>query len=374
MSEGGEKQFAPSEKRLREAARQGDVLRSRDLATATTTMAGLAILAAIGPWLGGHLAETVRGALRFDRAIVEQGLDPVGIARQIALAMAPVMLLGLAVSVVSLASQLGFGSGRWVPENLAFKGSRVNPISGLKRVFGPNGWIEMGKGLLKVGLLGSVAWFWCSSWIDDLSGLARAGLGQQVRLAWHALLSLGFAMGAGLIVIAAIDLPLQMLRRNARLRMSQQEMRDESKETEGSPEARAHRRQRQRDIAMGSIAPAMREAQFVVTNPTRFAVALAYDPARAPAPIVLAKGRGEKALAIRELAAERTLPVLEYPALARSLYYTTREKQMIREELYTAVAALVAFVLSLGRGETPPFPKLSVPVRLRFDADGRPEA
>lgn len=374
MSESGEKQFAPTEKRLRDAAAKGDVLRSRDLATATTTLAGLGLLVVAGPWLGRELAETVRTSLTFDRTLVEDGFDAAGIARQVALAMAPVVVLGLAVIAVSLASQLGFGHGRWVPGNLAFKGSRINPASGLKRVFGASGWIEMGKGLLKVGLLGAIAWSWTRAWIADLAALARADLGAQVDLAWQALLSLGFALGGGLVVIAAIDLPVQLLRRSHRLKMSQQDVRDENKESEGSPEARAHRRQRQRDIAMGSVAPAMREAQFVVTNPTRFAIALAYDPVRAPAPIVLAKGRGEKALAIRELAAGRTLPVLEYPALARSLYYTTRERQMIREELYTAVAALVAFVLALGRGENPPFPQLSVPVRLRFDADGRPEA
>ena len=122
---------------------------------------------------------------------------------------------------------------------------------------------------------------------------------------------------------------------------------------------------------MGGLIPAMKDAQFVVTNPTHFSVALAYDPAKAGAPIVVAKGRGDKALAMREMAAERNLPVLEYPALARSVYFTTRENQLIREELYVAVAALVAFVFSLRRGEHPPRPQVEVPVALRFDAQGR---
>ena len=124
---------------------------------------------------------------------------------------------------------------------------------------------------------------------------------------------------------------------------------------------------------MGGVAHAMREAQFVLTNPTHFAVAMAYDPALAAAPIVLAKGRGDKALAMRELAAELSLPCLEYPALARSVYFTTRERQVIREELYSAVAGVLAFVLSLKRGERPAPPQVSVPVELRFDADGRLE-
>ncbi|MXP27640.1 flagellar type III secretion system protein FlhB [Porphyrobacter algicida] len=374
MSESGEKQFAPTEKRKKDAALKGDVLRSKDLATAASVLVGFGLLAIAGPWLGGELMELVRASLSFDHGAVEQGIDPRGTALRIAGVMAPVAALGLVLALVSVVSQLGFGSGRWVPENLAFKGSRINPLSGLKRVFGPTGWIEMGKGLAKVGLLGTIAYAWARSWLGDLGRLANAGLADQLGLAWHALLSLAFALGGGLLIIAMIDVPVQIWRRQSRLKMSQQEMKDENKETDGSPEARAHRRQRQRDIAAGSVAPAMREAQFVITNPTHFAVALTYDPTRAAAPILLAKGRGEKALAIRELAGERNLPVLEFPALARSIYYTTREKQVIREELYAAVAAIVAYVMALGRGETPPFPQLSVPVRLRYDADGKVEA
>jgi flagellar biosynthetic protein FlhB len=158
-----------------------------------------------------------------------------------------------------------------------------------------------------------------------------------------------------------------------RLKMSLQDLKDESKESEGSPERKAAIRQRQRQIAMGGMQAAMREAQFVITNPTHFSVALSYDPEKAPAPVVLAKGRGEKALAMRELAAELSVPVLSSPALARSVFFTTRENQMIREELYAAVAAVLAFVLALKRGDTPPDLQVSVPSELRFDAEGRLE-
>ena len=115
----------------------------------------------------------------------------------------------------------------------------------------------------------------------------------------------------------------------------------------------------------------MRQAQFVLTNPTHFAVAMAYDPDKAAAPIVLAKGRGDKAQAMKELAREFGVPMLEYPQLARSVYFTTRENQTIREELYSAIAAVLAFVLSLKRGEIRPAPAIEVPVEMRFDADGR---
>ncbi len=155
--------------------------------------------------------------------------------------------------------------------------------------------------------------------------------------------------------------------------MSLQDLKDENKQTEGSPEVKMARKQRQRDLARGSVAKAMKEAQFVVVNPMHFAVALTYDPTLAPAPVVLAKGRGETAMAMRELASDAGLPVLRYPQLARAIYFTTRANQMVREELYVSVASLVAFVLSVKRGERPNMPSVTVPEELRFDADGRPE-
>ena len=225
-------------------------------------------------------------------------------------------------------------------------------------------------------LLGTIAWRWAKSRIDGVMQLGAVGLAGQLNFAWEALTTLMMDLAVGLVIIALLDYPIQWLRRRNRLRMSLQEVKDEHKEQDGSPEAKAHRRQRQRQIAMGSIARAMRDAQFILTNPTHFAVVMTYDPSLAPAPVVLAKGRGDKALAIRQLAAEHGVPVLEFPALARSVYYTTRERQMIREELYAAVAGILAFVFSLKRGETPQAPHIEVPIELRYDPDGRadPEA
>ena len=155
--------------------------------------------------------------------------------------------------------------------------------------------------------------------------------------------------------------------------MSFEDLKNETKQAEGSPEMKSARRQRQRDLARGSVGKAMKDAQFVVVNPMHFAVAMTYDPDLAPAPVVLAKGRGETALAMREMAGEMGLPVLEYPQLARAVYFTTRVNQMVREELYIAVAALVAFVLSLKRGERAQMPQIQVPEDMRFDVDGKPE-
>ncbi len=370
MSE--EKTLAPTEKRKRDAALKGDVLRSRELATAVAVLVGAAWLKFAGPWLLQALAQGARAGLTWDRAAIED-FSPGKAAAMLAwTVLPPVLLLAGSVMLAVTGSQIGLADGRWVGANLAPKPSRLNPLPGLQRMFGLNGWIEVGKGLAKVGLLGAIAYSWSRSHLADLLGLGRgASLHGQLALAWEALTSLMFLLAGGLGVIALIDFPIQWLRRYLRLRMSQQEMRDEHKESEGSPEKKAAIRSRQRQFASGAVAKAMREAQFVLTNPTHFSVAMAYDPAKASAPIVLAKGRGEKALAMRELAAEHGVPTLEYPALARSVYFTTRENQVIREELYGAVAAVLAFVFSLKRGERPRSPAIEVPIALRFDTEGR---
>ncbi len=367
----GEKTFAPTEKRLADAAKKGDVLRSKDAGTAAVMLFGGAWLAFAGPWLLEGLAQLARQAFLFDA----KEMDDFGVEelfhQGLLLGVPAILTLAVPVIIVTLITQLSFGRGRWVVDNLKAKGQRINPLSGLKRMFGPQGLIEMGKGILKIILLGSIAaaWWWNS--MEMIIGLGRGNLSAQLTAAWHAIVSLVFALAAGLVIIAFVDLPIQWLRQQKRLKMSHQEMRDENKEAEGSPEMKSARRQRQRDIATGSVSGAMREAQFVITNPTHFAVAMTYDPAKASAPIVLAKGRGDKAMAMKELARELDLPTLEIPQLARSVYYTTRERQIICEDLYGAVASVLAYVFSLKRGETPPIPNVEVPAALRFDADGR---
>ncbi|MCJ2183252.1 flagellar type III secretion system protein FlhB [Novosphingobium sp. 1949] len=375
MSESeGEKSFAPTQKRKRDAAQKGDVIRSRELATAAAIAIGAIWLLFAGPWLFDCLARLLRTGFTFDKAAIDDFTPGRRLIDALIAALPPVMTLGVAVMLVSLISQLGFGEGRWLGSNLAPKASRIDPMKGLKRMFGPNGLIEMVKGLAKVALLGTIAWVWASGRIETMARLGRGDLVGELSYAWDGLVLLLFWLAAGLTLIALLDLPVQLIRRLFRLKMTLQEVRDEQKDTEGAPEKKAAIKDRQRRIAMGALVPAMKEATFVITNPTHFSVALAWDQTKAPAPIVVAKGRGEKAMAIRELAAEYQVPALEYPALARSVYYTVREKRMIREEHYVAVAAILAFVLAVKRGEKRVRPQVQVPVTLRFDADGRLES
>ncbi|MDF2639240.1 MAG: flagellar biosynthesis protein FlhB [Novosphingobium lindaniclasticum] len=367
----GEKSFAPSEKRKREAARRGDVIRSRELATAASVALGAVWLMVAGPWMLGLLAGMLRAGFTWDRAALDDFAPARLLMAALMAVLPPILALGAAVIFASLLSQLSFGEGRWLGGNLAPKGSRIDPMAGLKRMFGPTGLIEMAKGVAKVALLGTIAWVWAQGRLETFARLGRGNLFGELAYGWQALIELLFWLAAGLLAIALADLPVQFVRRMLRLKMTLQDVRDEAKESEGSPEKNGAIRERQRKIAMGGLVPALKEAQFIVANPSHFAVALAYDPAKAPAPVVIAKGRGDRALAMRQLAPEFAVPVMSYPALARSVYFTTREKQMIREDHYIAVAAILAFVLALKRGENRHAPQVSVPVTVRFDAEGR---
>ena len=369
----GEKRFDPTPKRKSDAAKKGDVLRSKEVATAVAAATGTFTFVIVAPWLFGGIQNIARASFQFERVDLAEFTPGTRFAEAASALLPPIFVIGLAVMIITVGSQMLLGEGRFVPQNLKPKGSRINPLSGLKRIFGTQGLIELGKSILKLALLGSIAWYWISNNLTGLMGLGRSTLDAQLAFAWDGAGALVGLLVVGLLIIAVIDYPLQRFQQNKRLKMSHEDMKNESKQSEGSPEMKMARRQRQRDLARGSVGKAMQDAQFVVVNPMHFAIALTYDPALAPAPIVLAKGRGETAMAMRELASEGDLPVLHYPQLARALYFTTRANQMVREELYIAIASLVAFVLSLKRGEQPKLPRIDVPSELRFDAEGKPE-
>ena len=369
-----DKTFEATEKKKQDAAKKGDVLRSKELATVATMATGGLMLVMVGPWLFGAMESVALSAFRFDAAALERAAPGARFSSAASAVLPPIFAMGCAVIIATLISQLLLGEGsRLNIGAIGFKGSKINPLSGLKRIFGAQGLIELGKSILKLTLMAAIAWYWATQNRDAVLGIGRGALEAQLAYAWDAAMGLLFLLTIGLAIIAAVDYPLQRFQRNKRLKMSLKELRDETKQAEGSPEMKGARKQRQRDLARGGVAKAMKDAQFVIVNPMHFAVALTYDPDLAPAPVLLCKGRGDTALAMRDIAGEDGLPILEYPALARSVYFTTQVNQMVREELYVAIAALVAFVMSLKRGERPRRPSVEVPADLRYDGDGLPD-
>ncbi len=375
MSEsGGEKTEAPTPKRKRKAADEGQILSSKDFGTALIVLLGCAWMAMLGPALIRACKEVMVGSFSFGRADIEdfEPWRPLAEAGwKLALPIGGLLLVAVVGAVLSHAGLAGL---RWNSKLFAPKASRINPGSGLKRIFGPTGWIEMGKALLKVVLLGSIGTWLLWSLTRRSLGLVEADLHGAIGAMGGEFLMLLFVMAGGLMLIAGIDLPIQILRHMNRLRMTKQEVKDEHKESEGSPDAKAAQRQRQRQILKGGFRKAVETAHVVITNPTHFAVALRYEQGRDQVPVVVAKGRGATALAIRELAGELEVPILEYPQLARAVYYTSRENQEIRDDLYMAVATVLAFVFQVSRRAGAVQPAITVPETALFDENGLKQA
>jgi flagellar biosynthesis protein FlhB len=382
MSEsGGEKTEAPTAKRKRKAAEEGQILSSKDFGTALIVLLGCGWMSVLGPTLVRACKEVMVGAFTFSRADVED-FEPwrplMEAGWKLALPIGGLLVLAVIGAVLS---HVGLSGLRWNAKSFAPKASRVNPGSGLKRMFGANGWIELGKGLLKTVLLGAIGFWLLRSLTTRSLGLVEADLHGAIGAMGGEFLTLLYVMAGGLLLIAGIDLPIQIFRHMQALKMTKQEVRDEHKESEGSPEAKQAQRQRQREILKGGFRKAVATADVVLTNPTHFAVALRYQQGSDQVPVVVAKGRGATALAIRELAGELEVPILEYPQLARAVYYTSRENQEIRDDLYMAVATVLAFVfqLNLRAGGAampamPPMPSVTVPDTALFDEHGNKQA
>lgn len=366
----GEKTEAPTAKRRREAADRGDILRSREFTTAAVMLGGSIWLALAGPALLAALKAVLRESLQFGRADIED-FEPLRPLLSVGLMLGPPLFFLFAVVIgTSVASQAGLGGVRFNGGLLGFKPGRMNPLSGMKRIVGLAGWIELGKSLLKVVLLGSIGGWMLWSMRAESVGLVESDVQSSIATLGHRFVLLLLVMSGGLLMIAGVDVPIQFVRLFKKLRMTKQEVKDEFKEAEGSPEAKSAIRQRQREILKGGARKAVQSAHVVLTNPTHFAVALRYERGEDEVPIVVAKGRGAKALAIRELAGELEKPVLEYPALARAVYYTSKEGQQIRDDLYVAIATVLAFVFGVNRQAGSKQPNVIVPDTALFDENG----
>lgn len=351
----------------------GDVLQSRELGTALVLLVGAAWIALAGPMLMSSLQNMLSGGLSFGHADVSD-FDPGQVILRLLGAVAlPVLILFALTLVAAVAAPAALGSLGFRTSAFAFKGNKLNPLSGIKRMFGMQGLIELVKSLAKVILLGGIGAWLIFGQVHNIIGLTSQDINPALANVGHTFTTAMLVMAGALFLIAMIDVPAQIFQRMRRLRMTKQEVKDEHKQSEGSPELKAAIRRRQHEVLRGSARQAVQEATVVLTNPTHFAVALRYDPNRDAAPIVVARGRGATAEAIRELAAEGHVPILSYPQLARAVYYTSRTGQIIREDLYLAVATIIAFVFNVDAmtaGGTAQ-PEIEVPAGARFDEEGR---
>jgi flagellar biosynthetic protein FlhB len=259
-------------------------------------------------------------------------------------------------------------------KSIAPKASKINPMAGLKRMFGTKALIDLSKALAKFSLVGITLYLVVSESFDTLVSLGFMSLGPAMAEAGNLIAGGTVLVTLTLIVAAGIDVPYQIYEINQKMKMTKQEVKDEFKDTEGRPEVKAQIRRKQREMAMGAMMESVADADVIIVNPEHFAVALSYDPSSNGAPVVVAKGADFMAQGIRERAAEHGVPLFSSPTLARALYFTTDINQSVPESLYYAVAQVIAYVFSLnslGPGSTvAEKPRPEVPAGMRYNTEG----
>lgn len=372
--DGAEKSEEPTEKRHRESREKGQLARSRELSMVMVTLGGIIALLITGGQLGHALMVAMRTSFDLSReALLAQDAMFWLLLNAGLVAFKALLPLLLALVLSGLLGSIALGGWLFSGEALMPKPSRMNPLSGLARMFSLKSLVELLKALGKFLIVLGVALLVLLSYEKELISISKQGLEMAII---HSMEIVGWCtlwMACGLIVIAALDVPFQWWENRKQLMMTKQEVRDEYKDIEGKPEVKARIRRMQREMAERRMMQAIPTADVVITNPTHFAVALKYDPEKAKAPIVVAKGGDFLALKIREIAQEHQVSLLESPTLARAIYFSTELDREIPAGLYVAVAQVLAYVYQLrryqaGKGQKPdPLRDLPIPDDLRRD-------
>ena len=364
----------PTEKKLRDTVEKGNVPHSRDATIFASMLATIIYVTFFLPERMGRMGEVLRDLFeKPDQWQLETGPDAMLLFTRLGWEVG-----NLVLPAVVLFFAFGIGSSMFqnlptpVLDRIQPQFSRISPVSGWKRIFSTSGLVEFGKSLAKIVVVGIIMFFVLrSQFFHAMDSMSSDPQTIFVRLSTIVQRILVIVLMATAVVGIA-DVLWSRYHWFDQLKMTKQEIKDEHKENEGSPEMKGHIKGKQRALLNASARKAVKEATVILTNPTHFAVALRYRPGFDAAPIVLAKGADETAAAIRELAGESAVPILSYPQLTRAIYYTSRPGQIIREDLYIAVATVLAFVFNLDRamaeGVSPPV--VEVPVAARFDANG----
>lgn len=363
---------APSEKRLREARERGEVPRSRELGNVAVLGCAAIALKATAGQMGEASLGWMRGALAFDRGLLDapDRLLPHA-ARLFVSLLLPLLPLLVAALLACLVAPILMGGLRFAGKSLQPDFKRLDPAQGLARIYGREGLAELVRSLLRVLLIGGVGAWVVHHAFSGLLSMPQASLEAAIARGIDLALSALLAMVGALFLLAAIDVPWQHFQHRSRLKMTKQELRDEAKEAEGNPEVKARVRQVARQMSQRRMMEAVPGADVVVVNPTHYAVAMKYQPGMR-APKVVAKGVDELALNIRALADKHRVAIVEAPPLARALYRQAQVDQEIPVKLYAAVAQVLSYVYQLrawvpGRGPMPSLAQVDV------GADGAPD-
>ena len=366
----------PTARRLQRARDEGQVARSVELSSAAVMLAATLMLFTMGGAWVKLLSSYFAAGFTIDRKVLDTpALLPAAFATQLThafLLVLPVMLLTLGVAVLASGAVGGY---LFSLSSVLPKLSKLSPIYGFKRMFGPNAAVELIKAVAKFLIVSSVLVLLINYHFSELLLLGSMGLKPGLSLAGSLIAESALWLTFSLVFIAMIDVPYQRYSFMKRMRMTKQEIRDEMKDMEGQPEVKAQIRRRQREVANSRMMQKVKDADVIITNPEHFAIALSYDPTSDGAPILIAKGADHMAARIREEAKNNSIEIFSAPQLARALYFTTNVDQPIPDALYYAVAQVIAYIFSLGqvRPGVPsmvrPHPK--IPESMMFDADGK---
>ena len=375
MSDSEDRTEEPTAQRLKKAREDGQIARSQELAPAAMMVMATLFFTMMGQYIFNRMSELFKHQLQFDRLITDKAeLLPAIFGRSLVDGFVIVLPLLVILYVIAVLSTTLAGGFIFSPGLIAPKFSKLNPMSGLKRMFGPDALINLGKAILKFFVVGAILLVSVMNNLDDLTQISQMDLGAAVHVSGTIIVDACFWLSLGLVLIALIDVPLQRHQLNKKLKMTKQEVKDEMKNAEGNPEVKGQIRRRQREILNNKMMAKVKDADVVITNPTHFAVALSYDPTGDGAPLLVAKGEDAMAARIREEAKEHGVYLFEAPLLARALYFTTKLDHPIPEALYHAVAQVIAYVFSLnqsyGRGHDVVKPTPQVPDEMQFDENG----
>ncbi|WP_078118939.1 flagellar biosynthesis protein FlhB [Thiosocius teredinicola] len=372
--DGQEKSQDPTGKRIADAREKGQVPRSRELNTAAMTLMGLATVMMLGPYFTENFHTLFNEQFALKR---EDIFDPNAMLAHLTKAIGDALFMLLpyfgVMIVVAVASSIALGGFNVSTQALQPKFSKLDPIKGMAKLFSVRGLVELVKSLAKFVLVAAATVALLYAWSNDIIRLGDLNVEQSLMQAMKMVGGASLLLSSTLILMALIDVPFQMRQYVKDLKMTQQEVREELKQTEGKPEVKSRIRRLQMEMAVRRMMQEVPNADVIVTNPTHYAVALRYDPDKMRAPIVIAKGKELIAANIREVGQANRVPLVEAPMLARAIYFSTELQHPIPGPLFLAVAQLLAYVFQLRayreQGGDIPTPPQSYPVPEEYQHD-----
>ena len=372
--DGQEKTEEPTARKLEKAAEEGQVLSSKEMFV-FTGIVGMFGLIYILPYFSQMLLSY--WSMFFDWSDIVNDKKSILDILFYALRFFTLVIFFISIPMffIVLLTQISVGGINFAPKAIQFKGKKINPVEGFKRMFSQKALAELVKAILKVLLLFGLTALVIYDRLDDMLQLTERELSQAIIVMGQSFPRLLFVLLIGLAIIAAIDYFWQRHIFIQGLRMTKQEIKDEFKQTEGSPEVKAKIRRKQMEASANTAKQAaalddVKNATAVITNPTHFAVALKYEVGTKGAPTILALGKGPMAKNIIERAENAKITLFRSPLLARALFFTGEIGQEINDKLYTAVAVALAYIYKIDRGEFASEPEINVPLDMQFNEQG----